>query len=148
MIKSKRNFTYVLFLLAFIVGCSNPEIELPSGTLTGNEWFVEKGNPNDNYKSSIWLKFQGGSSSGADNTVEAWEGGSSTRSCVCNGGHYTINDNRNQITISGLNNSNCPWMGNLNGTYSYHYDKSRDGFNKYMFTKGNIVITHLHDEKR
>ena len=138
-----------ILLTSFILtSCSNPEKELPRGTLTGNEWFVEKGNTNTMYEASIWLKFQGGNSSMPDNTVEAWEGGNSTKSCVCDGGHYTINEARNQITISGLSNSNCPWMSSLNGTYSYQYDKSRDGYNKYMFSKGNLVITHLFNENR
>ncbi len=138
----------ILVSLLMTSGCANPEKELPRGTLTGNEWFVESGNPNTWYEASIWLKFQGGSSSMPDNTVEAWEGGTGTRSCVCNGGHYTINEERNQIIISGLVNSNCPWMSSLNGTYAYRYDESRDGYNKYMFVKGNLVLTHLFDESR
>jgi len=135
-------------MILFLIGCSNPEKELPRGTLTGNEWFVEKGNPNHVYKESIWLKFQGGSNDMPDNTVEAWEGGESLKSCVCNNGHYTINENRNQITISGINNPNCPWMSELNGTYIYNYDASRDGHNKYMFVKDEIILTHLFNESR
>ena len=141
-------FGAVIFASIILTSCSNPEKELPKGTLTGNEWFVEKGNPNTMYEASIWLKFQGGSIFGPDNTVEAWEGGNSTKSCVCDGGHYTINEARNQITISGISNSNCPWMSSLNGTYSYQYDESRDGYNKYMFRKGDLQITHLFDENR
>ena len=148
MNNSISTFGYIAFFLTLLSSCSNPEKELPRGTLTGNEWFVEKGNPNTMYAASIWLKFQGGSSSMPDNTVEAWEGGNSTKSCVCDGGHYTINEARNQITISGINNSNCPWMNNLNGTYEYIYDGSRDGYNKFMFKKGDLLITHLFDENR
>lgn len=143
-----RSFGLLIFTSILLTSCSNPEKELPKGTLTGNEWFIEEGNSNTMYKASIWLKFQGGNSSMPDNTVEAWEGGNSTKSCVCDVGHYTINEARNQITISGLNNSNCQWMNNLNGIYSYHYDKSREGYNKYMFRKGYLVITHLFDENR
>jgi hypothetical protein len=132
----------------YLLFSPNPSKELPRGTLTGNEWFVEKGNPNNMYDASIWLKFQGGTSSGSENTVEAWEGGISTKSCVCDGGTYRINDERNQIIISGLRNENCPWMNVLNGTYRYLYDASRDGHNKFMFKKGNLVITHLFDENR
>ena len=141
-------FVGLVAILVYFFTYSNPKKELPRGTLTGNEWFVEKGNPNDIYEASIWLKFQGGSNSMPDNTVEVWEGGVSTKSCVCNGGHYTINEARNSITIKGLVNNNCPWMNDLNGTYKYVYDDSRDGFNKFMFRKGNIIITHLFDENR
>ena len=28
------------------------------------------------------------------------------------------------------------------------YDASRDGYNKYRFKNGNLVITHLFDENR
>jgi hypothetical protein len=132
----------------YLLFSPNPAKELPRGTLTGNEWFVEKGNPNDMYDASIWLKFQGGTISSTENTVEAWEGGISTKSCVCDGGTYKINDERNQIIISGLRNENCPWMNELNGTYRYVYDASRDGHNKFMFKKGSLVITHLFDENR
>ena len=146
--KKILSILYVISITIILASCSNPKQELPRGTLTGNEWFVEKGNPNNMYEASIWLKFQGGNISMPDNTVEAWEGGNSTKSCVCDGGHYTINDARNQITISGLSNSNCPWMNELNGTYTYVYDASRDGFNKYMFSKDQLVITHLFEENR
>jgi hypothetical protein len=138
---------YLLYSIVFI-GCGNPQKELPGGILTGNEWFVESGNPNSMYDASIWLKFQGGSMASNENTVEVWEGGTSTKSCVCDGGHYIINESRNQIVITGLTNSNCPWMSNLNGAYTYAYDASRDGYNKYRFNKGNLVITHLFDENR
>ena len=148
MKKLMTSFLAIISTSILFTSCTNPEKELPRGTLTGNEWFVEKGNPNNMYEESIWLKFQGGSSSMPDNAVEAWEGGNSTKSCVCDGGHYTINEARNQITISGISNSNCPWMSSLNGTYSYQYDESRDGYNKYMFRKGDLQITHLFDENR
>ena len=142
------SMSVVVFTSLVITSCADPEKELPRGTLTGNEWFVEKGNPNAMYVSSIWLKFQGGSVDMPDNTVEAWEGGTSTRSCICDGGHYKINEERNQIVISGLNNVNCPWMSALNGTYNYRYDESRDGYNKYMFSNAGITLTHLFDESR
>jgi hypothetical protein len=147
MKKTSKSFGLITFLIA-LTCCSNPEKELPRGTLTGNEWFIEEGNPNSTYNASIWLKFQGNSNSKSDNTVEAWEGGSSSKSCVCDGGNYTINNARNQITISGISNNNCPWMNELNGTYTYYYDESRDGYNKFMFKKGKLILTHLFEENR
>jgi len=141
-------FAGLVAMLIYIFTYSIPIKELTRGTLTGNEWFVEKGNPNDIYDASIWLKFQGGSNAIPDHTVEVWEGGVSKKSCVCNGGRYTINEASNSIKIKGLVNKNCPWMNQLNGTYKYVYDDSRDGFNKFMFRKGNIIITHLFDENR
>ena len=141
-----RSKKLILIFLCFILISCNPEKELPRGTLTGNSWFVEQGNPNTLYDASIWLSFTGGSIFDSETTVTAWEGGSSTKSCICEGGEYTINDNRNEIVICNINNPNCPWMSKLNGTYKYQYDGNRDGYNKFMFRKENIVITHLFDE--
>jgi hypothetical protein len=146
--KKLTKLVTVIFTYIYLTSCSNPEKVLPKGTLTGNNWFVEKGNPNTIYETSIWLKFQGGNSSMPNNTVEAWEGGNSTKSCECDKGQYKINETRNQIIISGLINKNCPWMSTLNGTYIYYYDKSRDGYNKFMFRKENLTITHSFSQNR
>ena len=62
--------------------------------------------------------------------------------------YQIINDASNEIVISGVSNDNCPWMSELNGKYKYVYDGSKDGYNKYMFRKGNLVLTHLFDENR
>lgn len=140
-------FGAIFFASVIITSCSNAEKELPKGVLTGNAWFVSQGNPNSTYSTVILLRFKGDNGSASGNTVKAWEGDGVSNSCVCNGGYYTINAARNQITISGLSNSNCPWMEDLNGTYSYHYDKSRDGYLKYMFKKEKLEIRHLEDEK-
>ena len=152
----KRTFGALISICAFVivivvfdkyVKFSNPENELPRGGLfTGNEWFVEEGNPNSNYESNITLKFEGDGNKSDDNRVEAWEGGK-TRACVT-GGHFSINESRTQIVISGFNNGYCSWMSSLNGTYTYQYASYRDGYNKYQFKKGDIIITHNFDEDR
>lgn len=132
----------VLFIMSFY-SCTNPKDSLPKGMLTGNDWFVEEGNQNNLYKSTIEIRFNNDS-----NSVEAWEADGNHRACNCTEGSYTINDKRNQIIIQGIENENCPWMKSLNGTYNYIYDKSRDGFNKFMFKKDEIIITHYFNENR
>ena len=79
--------------------------------------------------------------------VEIWEGGTGTKSCLCSG-RYTLNKNKKVLEMYGIRNINCPWMSKLNGRYKYIYKDTRDGFNKYMFKKGNITITHLFNENR
>lgn len=134
-------FIVSTFLLsALFTGCSNPDKELPKGILTGNKWFVENGNPNTLYGVNIELKFMAESG----NTVKVWEGGS-TKSCICEG-HFTLNEQNSKLQISDLNNTNCPWMSQLNGIYTYVYDSSRDGYNKYMFKNGDILLTHFFYE--
>ena len=140
-IKSKA-ILLVLVIISFI-SCKNPNDSLPKGMLTGNDWFVEKGNQNDLYTSSITIRFNND-----NNSVEAWEPDGNHRACNCTDGSYTINEERNQLVIKGIENDNCPWMKFLNGTYIYVYDKSRDGFNKFMFKKEKIIITHYFNEKR
>jgi hypothetical protein len=140
-------FVAILVASVLITSCSNAEKELPKEVLTGNAWFVSQGNPNNTYSTVILLRFKGDDGSASSNTVKAWEGDGVTNSCVCKDGYYTINAARNEITISGLSNGNCPWMEDLNGTYAYHYDESRDGYLKYTFKKDNLEIRHLEDEK-
>ena len=138
----KKKFLLMLqisFTAIVLSSCSNPENELPRSVLTGNDWFVDEGNPNNLYSATIRLQFH-------DGKVDAWEG-TSAKSCTCNG-DYTINEARNQFIINGLGNNNCPWMSELNGTYSYKYNASNLGYTKYMFVKGKLVIRHLLDESR
>jgi hypothetical protein len=143
MKKNKTKLILTIFVLITFLGCTNPKESLPNGILTRNDWFVEEGNQNNLYKSTIEIRFNYDS-----NSVEAWEADGNHRACNCTEGSYTINDKRNQIIIQGIENENCPWMKSLNGTYIYVYDKSRDGYNKFMFKKEQIIITHYFYEDR
>jgi hypothetical protein len=132
----------VLVIMSFF-SCTNPKDSLPKGMLTGNDWFVEEGNQNNLYKSSIAIRFNND-----NNSIEVWEVQGNHRACNCIGGSYTINEKGNQLIINEVENENCPWMKSLNGTYNYIYDKSRDGFNKFMFKKDEIIITHYFNDNR
>ncbi len=104
---------------------------LPSGKLTDRSWICD-GLPNNMYTALVTIEFQGNDNTGS---VNAYEGSSKLdMSCGCDG-RYELNEERTLLTITGIHNGNCPWMGNINGEYAYLQNEKA-----HHFVKGDVKI--------
>jgi hypothetical protein len=120
-----------LILIGYAVdSCSNRDTSLPEKLLKDNDWLVfGLDHRNDEF---INVKFN-------DSNAEAYMKYSKYGIACQTTGKYSINEDFNIITISGMYNSNCPDMSKINGTYKYKY-KEDGSRHIYEFLNGGISL--------
>ena len=114
--KIKSINSILLILVFYFISCVDPN-SLPSGKLTSGIWYCDSQLSDlyaaNNISVTTRLKFSG---EGGKGSVEIYEGSGLSKSCITNG-QYNLVDGRKSLIISGISNSNCPWMNKLNGSY-------------------------------
>lgn len=122
--KTARWIVTGVFALAII---ANANKNLNGNDIYSGTWssLYAEGNLHSNYSHSITIELK---SDGSLTTYENDTSGSNINSCESEG-YYTVSNDK--LIVSGVNNSNCPWMSKVNGTY-YRNDNS-----KYYVLKNN-----------
>lgn len=119
-------------LVALMVVAAGMEEEkrLPSGKLTNSDWICV-GLPNNMYSATVTVEFQGTDNTG---TVKTYEKTGKLGSCRCDG-QYELKGEGTLLTITGVHNGSCPWMGKMNGEYTYSKNEKA-----YHFIKDGVEI--------
>lgn len=109
-----KPYFIAIFLFVLVFTSCQDLIALPNGKLTSEKWACLN-NLQNQYNALVYLKFTDENGIGS---IEAWEEENVLPSCLCNG-NYKLSEDRKTLIISGIYNSNCPWMEKLNGNYTF-----------------------------
>lgn len=137
----KQIYSFILFLIILLsTSCTDYERTISTDDLTNGTWYMEKSELEerlDNYMESRGvydnvyreLEFNGNGKSGSVNYYEKING---NQSCLTEG-RYTADASSGtlKITISGLENSYCSYVEELNGEFTYKYMLMSDIDSKY-----------------
>ena len=117
-----KKILFIASILAFSFNsCSEAYQTIPIDKLKGSKWdgccWGVDQKLHQNYEHwGTSLEFYGTSGSGV---VEAKELGDNGRVACLTEGSYSVDIEKQTITLRFKYNSNCPWTSKLNGTYQY-----------------------------
>lgn len=118
----KITFKAIIIISLILTSCNNGNIY--TGTWSS---LYGEGNLHNSYSHSIFIEFN---TNGSLKVYERDTSGSGINSCE-SVGYYSVSNN--EVIVTGINNSNCPWMNKANGTY-YRSDNS-----EYYILKNNYL---------
>jgi hypothetical protein len=148
MANPKRTLGSV-FLVIFLFGCQpkgnnndsdqtiDPSKGPPQGELSDGTWILFTDPLQNLYFAYSNIKFSGYGNEGRVSLYETTRD-SDTPACQTMG-TWKLDYIKGKLVISMENNSNCPWMSKLSGSYTYKYDISEYG-RSYNFSNGRIKI--------
>ena len=122
VIKSITILGIITIITSMLTSCNDGNIY--TGTWSS---LYGEGNLHNSYSHSIFIELN---PNGSLKVYERDTSGSGINSCASQGS-YSISNN--EITVSGVTNSNCPWMSKVNGTY-YSSENS-----EYYILKNNYL---------
>lgn len=118
----KITLKVIIIISLILTSCNNGNIY--TGTWSS---LYGEGNLHNSYSHSIFIEFN---TNGSLKVYERDTSGSGINSCE-SVGYYSVSNK--EVIVTGINNSNCPWMNKANGTY-YRSDNS-----EYYILKNNYL---------
>lgn len=118
----KITLKVIIIISLILTSCNNGNIY--TGTWSS---LYGEGNLHNSYSHSIFIEFN---TNGSLKVYERDTSGSGINSCE-SVGYFSLSNK--EVIVTGINNSNCPWMNKANGTY-YRSDNS-----EYYILKNNYL---------